>query len=120
MADVMLGLLRGRWLAPEPNDLALSILKRQQYRDIVGRGLPALPDGRPICPVASKSGELGGVHHDVAIVWTPTPLVVTVLSDGGLDPREHPDNREVVLLSRLTRALIEVLGDILPRVRGLG
>ena len=37
------------------------------------------PDGAPLYRVASKSGELRGVHHDVGLLWTPRPLVVALL-----------------------------------------
>jgi len=115
MSRVLLGLARGEYLPPDLNDLALDILSRQQYRDIIGRGLPTDEAGAPLYRVASKSGELLGVHHDVGIVWTPRPLVVTVLSEGGRDVREHPDNAEVRLLARVTARLVAVLGDIIPR-----
>lgn len=114
MAELLLRLVNGQLLSPTMTDLALDILSRQQLRDIVGRNVPRGQDGELLYRVASKSGELNGVHHDVGIVWTPRPLIVAVISGGGHDPREHPDNREVALLARFAGDLIARHGDILP------
>jgi beta-lactamase class A len=103
-------LLRGDYLDSTHTDLAFSILSRQQYRDLIGRRVPCGPDGEPLYRVASKSGELGGVHHDVGVLWTPRPLVVALLSEGGLDPREHPENRDVTLLADVLWPLLAALG----------
>ncbi len=114
MAELLLRLVNGRLLSPALTDLALGILTRQQLRDIVGRDVPRGADGELLYRVASKSGELNGVHHDVGLVWTPRPLIVAVLSAGGHDPREHPDNRDLALLARFAGTLIARCGDILP------
>lgn len=104
-------LWRGEWLDSTHTDLALSILSRQQYRDLIGRRVPCGSGGEAAYRVASKSGELGGVHHDVGVLWTPRPLVVALLSEGGLDLREHPENRDVLLLADVLWPLLAVLGQ---------
>ena len=38
-------------------------------------------------------------------------LVVALLSEGGLDPREHPENREVTLLADVLWPLLAALGQ---------
>lgn len=110
--NVLGRLARGGLLDPAHTALALSILSRQQLRDILGRHVPRRPDGDLLFRVASKSGELHGVHHDVGVLFTPRPLVVAVLSEGGLDPREHPENRDVTLLARLLWPLLAALGGV--------
>lgn len=107
---------RGEGLTLPMQSLALDLLGRQQMRHLIGRGLPAGPDGAPRYRVASKSGELRGVHHDVGLLWTPRPLVVALLSQGGEDPREHPANRDVTLLTAALWPLLAELG----RVNGSG
>ena len=108
---LLLSLLRGEGLTPQMQHLALDILSRQHLRDLIGRGVPAGPDGEPLYRVASKSGELRGVHHDVGLLWTPRPLVVALLSQGGEDPREHPANRDVTRLSAALWSLLTELGE---------
>lgn len=106
---LMQGLRQGRLLDAAHSALALDILSRQQLRDLIGRGVPCSPDGEPLYSVASKSGELTGIHHDVGWLLTPRPLAVALLSEGGEDRREHPENRDV---RRLSGALWEVLARL--------
>ena len=119
ITEVLARLVRGELLSPELTDVALGILSRQQYKDIVGRHVPRDANGDLLFRVASKSGELLGVRHDVGIVWSPKPVIVAIMSEGGTDPREHPDNRDVALLARIARHLLMIHGDILPAVTGL-
>ena len=91
---------------------ALDILGRQQLRDLIGRGVPQTAPGELLYPVASKSGELRGVHHDVGLLGTPRPLIVALLSEGGEDPREHPENRDVLRLSGALWRVLARLGEV--------
>ena len=109
---LLLGLVNGQWLDETHTQLALNILMRQLLRDILGRRVPRDEKGELLFPVASKSGELSGVHHDVGIVYLPRPLVVALLSEGGLDPREHPENREVTLLADVLWPLLAQAGRL--------
>ncbi|WP_104991541.1 serine hydrolase [Deinococcus sp. NW-56] len=105
-------LARAELLDPPHTELALSILARQQFRDLLGRYVPRDAESEPLYRVASKSGELRGVHHDVGVLFTPRPLVVALLSQGGTDPREHPDNRDVGVLAGALWPLLAALGGV--------
>ncbi|BDP40542.1 serine hydrolase [Deinococcus aetherius] len=105
-------LVRGELLDPAHTSLALSILSRQHFRDLLARHVPRGEDGEPLYRVASKSGELTGVRHDVGVLFTPRPLVVALLSEGGRDPREHPDNRDVAVLAGTLWPLLGALGGV--------
>lgn len=72
---------------------ALSILRRQQYREKIPALLP------PELSVAHKTGELDGVRHDMAIVEVPgRPYILTLLTQkGGLS---HDVDRALALLSQ--------------------
>lgn len=104
-------LARGELLDAPHTELALSILARQQFRDLLGRHVPRDAVGVPLYRVASKSGELRGVHHDVGLLLTPRPLVVALLSEGGTDLREHPDNRDVGVLAAALWPLLTALSN---------
>lgn len=106
------GLVRGELLDTAHTSLALDILERQQYRDLIGRGLPRGENGQALYRLASKSGELDGVHHDVGVLYTPRPLVVALLTEGGTDRRELPGNRDVNLLSEALWPLLATLGKV--------
>jgi len=77
MADLLEMLAGNRILTPDRCALATEIMKRQQVNDRLPLLLPAGT------PVAHKTGELGGVRHDVGIVYAPAgPLVVAALTSG--------------------------------------
>lgn len=105
-------LVRGKLLDEGHTALALDMLKRQQFKDLIGRRVPRRMGGELLFPVASKSGELSGVHHDVGIIWTPRPLVVALLSEGGLDLREHPENRDLEMLADVLWPLLAQAGRV--------
>lgn len=109
-ADLLGRLYRGEQLDAAHTALALSILGRQQYRDILARHLPRDATGELLYQSLSKSGELVGVHHDAGLLLLPRPLSVALLSAGGSDPREHPDNRDATLLAATIWPLLAALG----------
>lgn len=111
-ADLLRRLAAGELLDAHHTALALGLLHRQQLRDLIGRGVPQTAPGELLYPVASKSGELRGVHHDVGLLGTPRPLVVALLSEGGEDPREHPENRDVRRLARALWPRLAALGGV--------
>ncbi|GGM18780.1 serine hydrolase [Deinococcus aerophilus] len=113
-ADLLGRLARGELLDAAHTALALSILERQQHRDLIGRSLPRTESGDPLYRLASKSGELDGVHHDVGVLYTPRPLVIAVLSEGGTDRREGAVNRDVGLLAAALWPLLAALGEHPP------
>jgi beta-lactamase class A len=73
----------------------LDILKAQEFNEKI----PAqLPKG---VPVAHKTGDITGIHHDAAIVFPPgeEPYVLVVLTQGFLDEAEA--NRVIAEISRV-------------------
>lgn len=105
-------LVAGEVLDGAHTALALDILERQQYRDLIARYVPCGPDGERLYRSGTKSGELLGVHHDVGVLFTPRPLLVALLSEGGADPREHPENRDVSALAGALWSLLAALGEV--------
>ena len=109
---LLLALWRGERLKAQMRELALLILSRQQHRDILARRLPIDAIGAPIYAAYTKSGELRGVHHDVGLLLLPRPLCVSVLSQGGADPRPHPTNADAIALSDTLYPLLAALGGL--------
>ncbi|GGL92659.1 serine hydrolase [Deinococcus aerolatus] len=109
--DLLGRLVRGELLDAAHTALALNILERQQLRDLIGAGLPRGAEGEPLYRLASKSGELDGVHHDVGVLYTPRPLVVALLSEGGTDRRELPGNHDLRVLSQALWPVLAALGN---------
>lgn len=105
-------LASGHLLDAQHTETALAILSRQQYRDLIGRRVPRVNEADLLYRLCSKSGELNGVHHDVGILYTPRPLVIALLSEGGLDVREHPENRDILLLADALWPVLAALGQV--------
>ena len=103
LTHLMAALHHGYLLNPEMAALALNILEKQQYKDMVGRSLPRDEHGELTVQVCSKSGEIMGTRNDVALVYGPVPYAITLMTKGGLDPREHPENEMVRLGARVSR-----------------
>ena len=104
-----LGLLerlwRGELLNAEHTALALEILGKQQFTEILAR---YLPDGTK---TASKSGQIIGVRNDVGLVTLPDGRVyaVALASKECRDERYHFDNEAVLLLGRVSRLVYDFM-----------
>ncbi|GGL03995.1 serine hydrolase [Deinococcus radiotolerans] len=116
--DLLRALLAGTLLDAAHAALALDIMGRQQYRDLIARRMPCGPDGERLYRSATKSGELLGVHHDVGVLFTPRPLLVALLSAGGRDAREHPENQDVATLAGALWPLLAEMGEVPVSERG--
>jgi beta-lactamase class A len=88
-------LAKGDTFSRASHDKMIEILEAQELNDKI----PAyLPKGTPI---AHKTGDITGIHHDAAIVYPPgeAPYVLVVLTRGYQDEKEA--NREIAEISRL-------------------
>lgn len=72
----------------------IDILKAQEFNEKIPAGLP------PSTPVAHKTGDITGIHHDAAIVFPPgeKPYVLVVLTAGFQDEKEA--DRAIAEISR--------------------
>jgi beta-lactamase class A len=112
LARMVLELHHGLLLEPEMTALALNILEKQQYKDMVGRALPRDSSGELAVRVLSKSGEISGTRNDVALVYGPIPYSIALMTKGGRDLREHPENEMVVLGARVSRLVWDTLDTL--------
>ncbi len=96
-------LFKGELLNPELTKLALEILEKQQYTEILAR---YLPDGTR---TATKSGQIIGVRNDVGIVWTEHPYIVALCSKNCTDERYHVDNEAVLALGKISKLVFDSL-----------
>jgi beta-lactamase class A len=96
------GLIEGTAFSEASKTAMLEILKAQELNEKI----PAqLPKGTP---VAHKTGDITGVHHDAAIVFPPgeKPYVLVVLTEGFGDEKEA--NR---VIAEVSRAVWELRGE---------
>jgi beta-lactamase class A len=88
-------LAKGETFTPASNEKMIEILKAQEFNEKI----PAfLPKG---IPIAHKTGDITGIHHDAAIVYPPgeSPYVLVVLTDGFQDEKEA--DRVIAEISRV-------------------
>jgi len=105
---LMLDVARRRAVSRAASASMLDVLRRSQSRDIVGRFLPrassSAPGGR--LRIASKSGSLEGMRHDVAYVeGSGARYVIALMSRDCADRRIWPDNEATLCLARLARSV---------------
>jgi beta-lactamase class A len=110
MGVLMSRIARGEALSRSASAGMRDILFREQSDTIVGRFLPydpfATSQGRSPWRIASKSGSLRGVRHDVAYVVGPRlRYVVALMSKGCKDRRFWPDNEATLCLARAARVV---------------
>ncbi|HXO21039.1 MAG TPA: serine hydrolase [Thermoanaerobaculia bacterium] len=80
---VMKAIASGQSASKASNERMVEILKAQEFNEKIPAGLP------PGTPVAHKTGDITGVHHDAAIVYPPgkSPYVLVVLTTGFADDK---------------------------------
>lgn len=94
-------LYNGEILNPELTKLALEILEKQQYTEILARYLPVGTR------TATKSGQIIGVRNDVGIVLTERPYVLALCARNCTDERYHVDNEAVLALGKISRLVFD-------------
>jgi beta-lactamase class A len=96
---------QGKVVNPAASREMLEVLKRQQLRDGIARTTADLP-------VASKTGSLDRLRSDVGIVYTPKAgrIAMAITIDDMPATDYSPDNPGLLLISDLSKLLVEGLG----------
>lgn len=82
----------------------LSILKRQQYNDGLGRKIAGLV-------VANKTGSLDHLRSDVGIVYTKAgPIAIAITVDDIPDIDYGEDNPGLLMIADLAKIISAALG----------
>ena len=97
---------RGEVVSKEASAEMLNILRRQQFKDGIGRGLP------DTVPSASKSGALDRLRSDVGIIYTRRGRIAMAITiDDMLEVTYNPDNPGLHMIWRLSQILQDGLGQ---------
>jgi beta-lactamase class A len=93
---------RGELVDAASSKEMIAILKRQQYKDGIGR--------HAADPVASKSGSLDRLRSDVGIVYSPGGRIAIAITVDNLPKTDYSaDNPGNIFISELTGMLLEGL-----------
>lgn len=94
---------RGKIVSADASQEIIAILKRQQYKEGIGR--------RRADNVASKSGSLDALRSDVGLVYLPASRLAIAITVDDMPAIDYsPDNAGERLISDLTERLVSELG----------
>ena len=106
MACLLERIERGEVVSPEASKAMIALLKRQQRHDGIGRDLEGVE-------IASKPGALDTLRSDVGILYsTRGRIVMAITCDQMPRPLWTVDNPGFLLMARVSRLLVEGLGDV--------
>ncbi len=103
VVSILEKLYKGQLLNPELTVLALEILKKQEYTEMIGR---LLPEGTVI---GTKSGQIMGVRNDVGFVFSSQAYAVAICSQGCTDLRYHIDNEAIWVIAKISRLIFDAM-----------
>jgi beta-lactamase class A len=105
MVKLLEMLERGEVVSKEASAEMINILKRQQFKDGIGRGLP------DTIPSASKSGALERLRSDVGIIYTRRGrIAMAITTDDMMEVTYSEENPGLKMLWRLSQILQDGLG----------
>jgi beta-lactamase class A len=104
LAIALTNLGQGTGFKPASIERMLAILKEQEFNEKIPAGLP------PGIPVAHKTGDITGFHHDAALVYPPgeKPYVLVVLTQGYRDQKDADQ-----VIAGISRVVWERRADLL-------
>jgi beta-lactamase class A len=104
MVTILEKLERGEVASPAASKEMIELLKREQTKDGIFRGLWKFP-------TATKSGALDALRANVGIIYhTRGRIALAVTCDDMPEPDWTPDNPALLLMSRLSEIIIAGLG----------
>lgn len=106
MVTLLEKLDRGEIVSPAASREMIAILKRQQFKDGIGRHINDEW-------VASKSGALDALRSDVGLVYAPQARAALAITVDDMPKVDYsPDNAGNILIGGLTEILLEGLGAL--------
>ena len=105
MVQIMEKLDRGEIVNKEASKQMIELMKHEQGRNSIGRGMPDVP-------LASKYGALDALRSCVAILYTKQgKIAIAITVDDMPEVMWSVDNPAYLLMSRLSSILVEELTD---------
>lgn len=102
ITDLLEGICTSRFLSKKYSKILIDIMKKCDNQLSIRRYLPRESSGGKKLEIADKGGALPGIRHDVGIVFTKQPYVISVLSKDLKDISYKPENEGVLAIARLS------------------
>jgi beta-lactamase class A len=86
----------------------ITIMRGQQYRDMLPRYLQASDSSEDLSPIADKIGALDDVRNDVALVYTKSgPVIISIFTYDNVDKSWTPENKAEILIGRMAKTIVD-------------
>lgn len=86
----------------------ITIMRNQQYRDMLPRYLEKADSSEDLSAVADKIGALDDVRADVALVYTQRgPVIISIFTYDNEDKSWTPENKAEILIGHLARIIVD-------------
>ena len=85
----------------------ITIMRNQQYRDMLPRYLERADASEDLSAIADKIGALDDVRNDVALAYTQRgPVIISIFTYDNADKSWTPENKAEILIGRLAQAIV--------------
>jgi beta-lactamase class A len=85
----------------------ITIMRNQQYRDMLPRYLESADTSEALSAIADKIGALDDVRNDVALIYTHRgPIVISIFTNENEDKSWTPENRAEIMMGRMARLIV--------------
>lgn len=86
----------------------ITIMRNQQYRDMLPRYLETGDSSEELSAIADKIGALDDVRNEVALVYTKRgPVIISIFTYDNADQSWTPENKAEMLIGRLARVIVD-------------
>lgn len=86
----------------------VTIMRSQQYRDMLPRYLQTSDSSEDLSPIADKIGALDDVRNDVALVYTKRgPIIISIFTYDNADKSWTPENKAEILIGRMAKTIVD-------------
>ncbi len=107
MAQVLESIYRCEINVPQLCREMITIMRNQQYRDMLPRYLEADDTSEGLSAIADKIGALDDVRNEVALVYTKRgPVIISIFTFRNEDKSWTPENKAEMLIGRLAQVII--------------
>jgi beta-lactamase class A len=86
----------------------ITIMRNQQYRNMVPRYIETADTSEDLSAIADKIGALDDVRNDVALIYTKKgPIVISIFTYDNADKSWTPENSAEMMMGRMAKLIVD-------------